>query len=279
MNPDGSIRKQFIDGELILRNSSKKHRAWDIEVHLESIDSTDFSDKISSVKELDPTEETAIPYTASGPRMILLKESIDTENSRDEEPSLSLVYSDSPQEVEINIQIENVSPVPIFDVEVKRTIPESFELPEDREYSVEQDSVVWDIGRMNIGEVRNLTISAKVYTHDIGKINAGVSSATYSAEATVSRARFDRVHGSGRQFSYVNAEEDDRPGVWHCTCVFENKSSFVVSLSGATVRLIGRDEPILDVSDIRQDVPPEGKWDSMVKRVESEDQPSFYSRD
>ena len=46
-------------------------------------------------------------------------------------------------------------------------------------------------------------------------------------------------------------------------------------LSGATVRLIGREDPILEVSDIRQDVPPEGKWDSMVKRVESDDQPSF----
>ena len=57
--------------------------------------------------------------------------------------------------------------------------------------------------------------------------------------------------------------------------MFENKSSFVVSLSGATVRLIGREEAILDVSDIRQDVPPEGKWDSMVKRLESEEQPSF----
>ncbi len=31
----------------------------------------------------------------------------------------------------------------------------------------------------------------------------------------------------------------------------------------------------MEVSDIRQDVPPEGKWDSMVKRVESDDQPSF----
>ena len=61
LNPDGTIRKQLIDGELILRNSSKKHRAWDIDVHLESIESTDFSDKISSVKELDPKEETAIP--------------------------------------------------------------------------------------------------------------------------------------------------------------------------------------------------------------------------
>jgi len=275
LNPDGSIRKQLIDGELILRNSSKKHRAWDIEVHLESIDSTDFGDKVSSVKELDPTEETAIPYTASGTRMLILKESIDTESTRSEEPSLSLVFSDSPQEVEINIEIENVSPAPLYDVEVKRTIPKSFILPDDSVYSVEGDSVVWDIGRMNIGETRSLSISARIRTESVNKINAGVTSATYSSEASVSRVRFDRVSGSGRQFSYVNAEEDDRPGVWHCTCVFENKSSFVVSLSGATVRLVGRKEPILDVSDIRQDVPPEGKWDSMVKRVESDDQPSF----
>ena len=275
LNPDGSIRKQIIDGELILRNSSKKHRAWDIEVHLESIESTDFGDKVSSVKELDPTEEAAIPYTASGPRMLMLKESIDTERSRGEEPSVSLVFSETPQDIDITIEIENVSPVPLFDVEVKRTIPESFILPEDSLYSTEQDSVVWDIGRMNIGEKRTLSVSGKVKTESVEKISAGVTSATYSADATVSRARFDRVHGSGRQFSYVNAEEDDRPGVWHCTCVFENKSSFVVSLSGATVRLIGREEAILDVSDIRQDVPPEGKWDSMVKRLESEEQPSF----
>ena len=275
LNPDGTIRKQLIEGELILRNSSKKHRAWDIEVHLDSIDSTDFGDKVSSVKELDPTEETAIPYTASGTRMLVLQESIDTESTRNEEPSLSLVYSNSPQEVEINIELENVSPAPLYDVEVKRTIPKSFILPDDRVYSVEQDLVVWDIGRMNVGETRALSISAKINTDSIDKIDAGVTSATYSSEATVSRVRFDRVSGSGRQFSYVNAEEDDRPGVWHCTCVFENKSSFVVSLSGATVRLVGREEPILDVSDIRQDVPPEGKWDSMVKRVESDDQPSF----
>ena len=275
LNPDGSIRKQQIDGELILRNSSKKHRAWDIEVHLESIESTDFGEKISSVKELDPTEETAIPYTASGTRMLDLRESIDTESSRDEEPSLSLVYSDSPQEVQINIELENVSPAPLYDVEVKRTIPKSLILPDDRVYSVEKDSIVWDIGRLNIGEKRNLSISAQINTESVDKINAGITSATYSSEATVSRVRFDRVIGSGRQFSYVNAEEDDRPGVWHCTCVFENKSSFVVSLSGATVRLVGREDPILDVSDIRQDVPPEGKWDSMAKRVESDDQPSF----
>ena len=105
--------------------------------------------------------------------MLVLKESIDTESSRDEEPSLSMVFSDSPQEIEINIEIENVSPAPLYDVEVKRTIPESFILPDDSVYSVEKDSVVWDIGRMNIGEKRNLTISARVNTESVEKINAG----------------------------------------------------------------------------------------------------------
>ena len=275
LNPDGSVRKQFIDGELILRNASKKHRAWDIEVHLESIESTDFGEKLSTVKELDATEDTVIPYTASGPRMLVLKENIDTEPNRDREPSLSLVFSNNPQEINIEVEIENVSPAPLYDVEIKRAVPSSFILPDDRVFSVEDGFVVWDIGRLNIGESRTLSLSANVMTDAIDKIRAGVCSASYSAEATVSRTRFDRVHSSGRQFSYVTAIEDDRPGVWHCTCVFENKSSFVVALSGATVRLAGRDVPILDVSDIRQDVPPEGRWDSMVQRVESDDQPSF----
>ena len=275
LNPDGSVRKQVIDGELILRNASKKHRAWDIEVHLESTDSTDFSDKVSTVRELDPTEETVIPYTASGPKMLVLREKIDTEPTREQESSLSLVYSKNPQEISIQIEVENVSPVALYDVEVKRTIPSSFILPDDREYNVEGESIVWDIGKMNIGQTKTITFTAEVITESIGKIKSGICSSTYSAEATASRIRFDRVFGSGRQFSYVNAVEDDRPGVWHCTCVFENKSSFVVALSGATVKLVGRTDPILEVSDIRQDVPPEGRWDSMSKRVESDDQPSF----
>ncbi|MBT6874182.1 MAG: hypothetical protein HOA28_02990, partial [Euryarchaeota archaeon] len=36
LNPNGTVRNQTIKGELILRNASKKHRAWDIEVQLKS---------------------------------------------------------------------------------------------------------------------------------------------------------------------------------------------------------------------------------------------------
>ena len=275
LNPNGTVRNQSIKGELILRNASKKHRAWDIEIQLKNTDSTDFGEAIIPIRELDATEEKIIKYSAQGPRMILMTESIDTDSERNEESSLSLVYLDNPQDILISIELENISSVPLNDVQVTRTMPESFAHAEDAEYVIEDEMLVWNIGRLNPGEKRPLSLSVSANISSVDKISAGISTATYSADATISRSKFEKVTSSGRQFSYVNAKEQDRPGVWDCKCVFENKSSFVVALSGATVSLIGRDEPILDVSDIRQDIPPEGRWDSMIKRVESEEQPSF----
>ena len=48
-----------------------------------------------------------------------------------------------------------------------------------------------------------------------------------------------------------------------------------MTLSDITVVLAGREEPILDSSDLRIVLPPEGSWDSMVKTVRSDDQPRF----
>ena len=275
LNPNGSVRNQSIKGELILRNASKKHRAWDIEIQLKNTDSTDFGEAIIPIRELDATEEKIIKYNAKGPRMVIMTESIDTDSERNEESSLSLVYLDNPQDILISIELENVSSVPLNDVQVTRTMPNSFIHAEDAEYVIEDDKLVWNIGRLNPGEKKPLSLSVSASISSVEKISAGICTATYSADATISRSQFEKVTSSGRQFSYVNAKEQDRPGVWDCKCVFENKSSFVVALAGATVRLVGREEPILDVSDIRQDIPPEGRWDSMIKRVESEEQPSF----
>ena len=275
VNPDGSPIKQTIDGELIIKNPSKKHRAWDIEVELSNTASTDLGGKIVTVRELEATEVTTIPYSSNGPRMINIRETIDTESEREQEASLSLVFSDNPQEVLIMIEIENISNVSLTNVSLTRNFPSNFQIPNSPEYSIEENTVIWEIGRMSVGENRKLSILANVLINSVEKIPAGSSEVNYKAESTVSRISFENVSSSGRQFSYVNAIEDDRPGVWHCKCVFENKSSFVVSLSGASVRLVGRESPILDLSDLRQDIPPEGSWESMEKRVESDDQPSF----
>ncbi|SVB96440.1 uncharacterized protein METZ01_LOCUS249294, partial [marine metagenome] len=196
LNPDGSVRRQSIEGELILRNSSKKHRAWDIEVLLLSTDSTDIGGRSISVRELEATEETVIPYSASGPRMLVLKEVIDTNPERDQEDSLSLVYSTEPQEVEMHIEVQNASPVPLLEVEVSREFPDNFDIPDGQEYTVSESSITWEIGRLNVGESRTLSLSPMVTTEGVERISAGVASAGYSAEAAVSRDDFDRVSAS-----------------------------------------------------------------------------------
>ena len=106
LNPDGTVRQQSIDGELILRNSSRKDRAWDIEVLLQNTASTDIGGGAITVRELDATQTSNLPYTASGPRMMVLKEHIDTEPERPQESSLSMIYSEHAQEVLIRLSVE-----------------------------------------------------------------------------------------------------------------------------------------------------------------------------
>ena len=126
---------------MILRNSSKKHRAWDIEVLLSTTDSTDIGGRSISVRELEASEETVIPYSASGPTMLVMREVIDTNPERDQEDSQSLVFSQERQEIEVHIEVENTSSAPLFDVEVSRVFPENFEIPEGQQYNVSDSTV------------------------------------------------------------------------------------------------------------------------------------------
>ena len=275
LNPDGTVRQQSIDGELILRNSSRKDRAWDIEVLLQNTASTDIGGGAITVRELDATQTTTLPYTASGPRMMVLREHIDTEPERPQESSLSMAYSEHAQEVLIRLSVENIAPVSLTDVIVRRALPDNFELSDGPEYDIKDNELIWRIGRLPVGDSASLEIIPRVTTRTIQRFATGTVSAAYSCEATVSRAQFDSVSSRARQFGYVSPKEDDRPDVFHCKLVVENRSSFVVSLSGATVWLAGRSDPFLEMEDIREEIPPEGLWDSIEKRIEAIDKPNF----
>ena len=156
-----------------------------------------------------------------------------------------------------------------------RALPENFELSEGPEYDINDGELIWHIGRLPVGESTSLEILPRVTTRSIQRFATGTVNAAYSCEATVSRAQFDSVKSRARQFGYVSPKEDDRPDIFHCKLVVENRPSFVVSLSAATVWLAGRSEPFLEVEDIREDIPPEGLWDSIEKRIEAIDKPNF----
>ena len=242
---------------------------------LQNTASTDIGGGAITVRELDATQTSNLPYTASGPRMMILKEHIDTEPERPQESSLSMIYSEHAQEVLIRLSVENIAPVSLNDVVVRRALPENFELSEGPEYDINDGELIWHIGRLPVGESTSLEILPRVTTRTIQRFATGTVNAAYSCEATVSRAQFDSVKSRARQFGYVSPKEDDRPDIFHCKLVVENRSSFVVSLSAATVWLAGRSEPFLEVEDIREDIPPEGLWDSIEKRIEAIDKPNF----
>ena len=88
VNADGSPLKQTIDGELIIKNPSKKHRAWDIEVELSNTASTDLGGKTITVRRVRSYRsdyDTNIVQMAL--RMIDVREIIDTESEREQEAS------------------------------------------------------------------------------------------------------------------------------------------------------------------------------------------------
>ena len=79
--------------------------------------------------------------------MMILREHIDTEPERPQESSVSMVYSEHAQEVLIRLSVENIAPVSLDDVVVRRALPENFELSEGPEYDINDGELIWHIGR------------------------------------------------------------------------------------------------------------------------------------
>jgi len=70
---------------------------------------------------------------------MILREHIDTEPERPQEASLSMVYSEHSQEIIVRLSVENIAPVALMDVVVRRALPDNFELSEGPEYDIKDN--------------------------------------------------------------------------------------------------------------------------------------------
>ena len=274
VSSDGEVQKQKVDGTLTLENPSDKDRLWDLDVFLTSTDNTDFDDSRIRVRELEAGADTSFDYSVSGPQMIRVSEVIDTHPER-EKPSFSLSHSDEPVLMNMNLSVENTANCDLTDVKVCRTIPSQFTYHEHDHITVDGDEFVWSIGTLPAGSTTQLSLSADVIAAEVGDFDAGKTTVTYEAASTLSGTGFQEVDGCSRCFSYMNANEGERPDTWACQAVFENKSSFAVDLVLLRVNIAGESEPLFDIMDVPDDVKPGGRWESDEKSVDSRDQPNF----
>ena len=274
LTADGEVVKQSVKGLLTLTNPSDKDRLWDIDVILENSDFSDIEGDLP-YSELEPGADQTVGYNVEGPRMLCLRERIDTWTARDKERSLSIERSADAQDIGLELEVENMGSVQLNDVVVTRTFPVQIQVSEGADYERQGDAITWSVGRLTAGETRTLMIPAAVTAEAVEAIDAGSASATYTAEATLSGMNFGEVDAHCRGFSYMVVDEDERPDNYRCQAVFENRSSFTVDLTKLTVTQTGVDEHLFDIEDVEEDVLPDGRWESDVKVVHSMDKPTF----
>jgi len=274
LSAEGEVVKQSVKGLLTLKNPSDTDRLWDIDVILENSEHSDIEGDLP-YSELEPGADQTVGYNVEGPRMLCLRERIDTWTVRDKVRSLSIERSGEAQEIGLELEVENMASVQLNDVVVTRTFPVQIQVSEGADYERQGDTITWSVGRLSAGESRTLTIPAAVTAEAVDPIDAGSASATYTADATLSGINFGEVDAHCRGFSYMVVDEDERPDNYRCQAVFENRSSFTVDLTRLTVTQTGSDEHLFEIEDVEEDVLPDGRWESDVKVVHSLDKPTF----
>jgi len=275
LSSDGSVVKQNIQGTLTVNNPSAEDRIYDIDVLLDNADSTDIGGDQISVDELEAGKNYVKKYSVSDAQMLVLRESLDTNPARDNERSLSIALSEEAGTVALSIEVENVSGVQLNNVNVTRIIPDCLTFNHTGASTIESGNLSWAVGSLAPGEKQVLAIEGEILVTTTSTIKAGSAEATYEADSTLSNLSFRDLDAFCRGFTYMRVREDERPDNWICQTIFENRSSFAVDLVKLQVRMKGSDDLLFDVSDVKEDVHPQGKWESEERTVMATAEPDF----
>jgi hypothetical protein len=275
LTADGEIVKQTVKGVLTVNNPSADDRIYDIDVLLDHADSTDIGGDHVSVDELEAGANYSMKYKVSGKRMLVLRERLDTNPARSQEHSMSVASGEEGGPVAMEIEVENTATVPIHGVTVTRPLPDELTFENTGTATVEGNELTWNVGDLAAGEKQVLSIEGTIVVSGTKAIDAGVASATYSSESTLSDLNFRELDAFCRGFSYMRVREDERPDNWLCRTTFENRSSFAVDLVKLQVRMKGSEDLLFDIGDVRQDVKPHGKWESDERSVMALSKPDF----
>jgi hypothetical protein len=275
LTADGEIIKQTVKGTLMVNNPSAEDRIYDIDVMLDHADATDIGGEIVSVDELEAGKSYSMKYKVNGKRMLVLRERLDTNPARASARSLSVASTEDGGPLSLELEVENVSSVAIRDVMVTRPLPDEMAFTHAAGAEIENDVLTWNVGVLGAGEKQTLSIEGTITVTGTKKIDAGAATATYTADSTLSDLNFRELDAFCRGFSYMRVREDERPDNWLCKTTFENRSSFAVDLVKLQVRMKGSEDLLFDIKDVKEDVPPHGKWESEERTVMAQSKPDF----
>ena len=278
IDSEGVIESREVDGSVEILNPSVVDRIWGVSLHLDGTGSTSMDEEAIKLREIQPDSSHLTSYTADPEPLLSIREIIDSEPVRDEVPSNSLPYTNEPHPVKVKIEIENVGSEPLIDIEIVRSIPSEWEFSPGLGYSISEDALIWKIPRLDISEVKSLDLEPIISISSTQSISSGEISATYKSPGLLSTLVPISLRASTRHVSYVTATEGERPGEWGCVCSFENASSFSLTMEAASMEVVGREEPLLSISGMKEVVRPMAKWESQSVPYTSNERPRFTQK-
>ena len=278
IDSEGMIESREVDGSVEILNPSVVDRIWGVSLHLDETNFTSIDEGVIKLREIQPDSSHLTRYTANPDPLLSIREVIDSEPVRDDFPSISLPYTSEPHPVKVRIEVENVGSESLIDIEIVRSIPLEWEFPPDLEYSISEGALIWKIPRLEVNEVKGLDLEPTINISSTQTIGSGEISATYRSPGLLSTLVPISLRASTRHVSYVTATEGERPGEWGCVCSFENASSFSLTMESASMEVVGREEPLLSISGMREVIKPMAKWESQSVPYASNERPRFTQR-
>ena len=275
---NGLTKSRQVTGDIEIINPSNVDRIWGVSVQLSRIESTTLETEKISLREIQPDSSHRTSYSSESDTHLSLREVIDTEPVRDEVPSISLPFTSEPHVIKLKILVENVSSEVLSDIVVTRIIPEQWNIKPGLDYSLTDDELVWKIQRLDINQITILELEPTVAITSTDAIMSGATSASYRSSGLLSGLACNSLRASTRHISYVTATEGERPGEWECVCAFENASSFSLNLEAASMEVVGKDEPLMSVSGLREIIRPQNTWKSQPVPYSSSERPRFTQR-
>ncbi|NVM53954.1 MAG: hypothetical protein HWN66_09665 [Candidatus Helarchaeota archaeon] len=289
LDHDQKIQDATVTGKILLKNSGKNDRIWDINLNLDKskIRTTSLKQNHFHINELSPGKTWEQDYTVRNPKKvpILFKESIDTFLENSEE--IHTLIPKQETVLEFNFFLENQENHEITNLKLEKEFPEAFtslklidEIPSKTELEFEDQILTWKVLSLEPEQAINLKIQGKISPPSIDNIKTGPIRISFTnSNDLYSTLMFEDVSSISKNMYYIEKDEKVQfPNNWNCRFIFENKSEFPILLENAEIFSgdISSDKKEIVFRTINEIIyPADDEWRSQEWTVIDEDVPTF----
>ena len=244
LTPDNEVSEMKVTGVLSVINPSSKSKIWNAVLKLDGVEGTNLSSQEINVGEVSVKGQWTLDYTYTAEQPLLkVQEIIDTAPQlRSQVPHDTLAYGIQTT-VEFVIKITNVSDAHITSIQVLKSLPAAFGVPEIEKptagkviFHPKNRELIWkDFELYPNGDVE-LRFKVNITPEQGEPYSAGGLSVSYVTEGKTRSSIQPYLDAETSAYVGGSEEEDPKqPNRWICYLDFLNDSDFALKVNKAVI--------------------------------------------